>query len=243
MENRTSVYLCYLEEDNPEAGYFRVLPLISAAGPFSFSVKDEWPDIGSLRIVPDRSEQKYFKDRLRAIGNFCLVDLSNFDPSQHKIRTNKNYNPDKGESNRYILFSDAIKPLTGQYFKQVLANEQIEKAVTPWVVTEEDGARFSVRIAVPDSKSAVTDELTTFTVSCPDGVERTFAIDPEVESPQPVHRVNQHQVETKPKQENLSTGDIQEDLNEIRAVLVHLQLHVSMMRAQLDKLLAERNEN
>ena len=75
-----------------------------------------WADEGALRIVPDRAEQYHFKDRMRTLGSYCVMDLTHTTEEANKIRTNKNYNPAKGERNQYILFSDAVQPLPNHSF-------------------------------------------------------------------------------------------------------------------------------
>jgi len=93
-----------------------------------------FPDDGYLRIVPDKNEQHTFKERMRTICGFCLMDLR-FQPADaNKIRTNKNYSPSRGETNQYIIYSDAIRALTGDdEIYQVVAEDQASAAITPSV--------------------------------------------------------------------------------------------------------------
>ena len=102
------LFLAYVEEDNTQRAYFRVHPMLTVEGPAAEEGHALWPDDGCLRIVPDRGEQHTFKDRMRQLNGWCVVDLTAFMPEANKIRTNKNYHPDRGETNHYILYSDAV---------------------------------------------------------------------------------------------------------------------------------------
>lgn len=127
----------YLEEDNTQRAYFRVKPLLATSGDIRQEAQAAWADEGALRIVPDRAEQYHFKDRMRTLGSYCVMDLTHTTEEANKIRTNKNYNPAKGERNQYILFSDAVQPLPNHSFFHVLdgtaeqASELAKQAITP----------------------------------------------------------------------------------------------------------------
>lgn len=98
--------------------------------------------------MPDRAEQYHFKDRMRTLGSFCVMDLTHTTEEANKIRTNKNYNPAKGEHNQYILFSDAVKPLPDHSFFQVLdgkaeqAAALASQAVTPLFYLKDDDTLY-----------------------------------------------------------------------------------------------------
>lgn len=111
-----------VQEDNTQRAYFRVRPLLSREGTIdSEEALKQWPDVGCLRIVPDRGEQHTFKDRMRSLGGYCLIDLTSQLPETSKIRNNKNYHPDRGEDNQNILYSDAVKSLSDEIFYQVFS--------------------------------------------------------------------------------------------------------------------------
>ncbi len=105
------VTMAFLEEDNAQRAFFRLRPLLNDAGPCTEEELSALPDEGFLRIVPDKNEQTNFKDRMRTLGSLCLIDLTPFPAEANKIRTNKNYAPEKGEKNQYILYSDVILKL------------------------------------------------------------------------------------------------------------------------------------
>ena len=100
MELERDLILASVEEDNVQRAFFRVHPLLTADGPCREKADELWKDEGCLRIVPDRGEQHTFKERMRRLDGWCLIDLASFAPEANKIRTNKNYAPDRGEVNR-----------------------------------------------------------------------------------------------------------------------------------------------
>lgn len=124
--------LVYLEEDNIARAYFRVQPLMTQDGPLG-PMKDEYPDDGYMRIVPDKNEQHTFKDRMRTLIGLCLVDLRQFPAEANKIRTNKNYAPARGETNQYIVYSDAVRGLPEDLVYQVVSENALQSAATPLV--------------------------------------------------------------------------------------------------------------
>lgn len=103
-------------------------PLLAASGDVQKEARAAWPDEGALRIVPDRAEQYHFKDRMRTLGSFCVMDLTHTTEEANKIRTNKNYNPAKGECNQYILYSDAVQPLPAHSFFEVMSGKADDAA-------------------------------------------------------------------------------------------------------------------
>ena len=111
-----SLIFAYLEEDNIQRAYFRVRPLLTLDGDIRDEAMKLWPNEGGLRIVPDRNEQHTFKVRMRTLGSYCVVDLRNQPIEAGKIRTNKNFRPDKGEINQYILYSDTVHALPENTF-------------------------------------------------------------------------------------------------------------------------------
>lgn len=177
----------YLEEDNTQRAYFRVKPLLSPTGDIRQEAQAAWADEGALRIVPDRAEQYHFKDRMRTLGSFCVMDLTHTTEEANKIRTNKNYNPAKGERNQYILFSDAVQALPSHSFFQVLegtaekAQELAAQAVTPLFYLKEGDTLYGPleKANVGEVSPAAPAEGTLFTLDCPDGVTRTLLCLPQ----------------------------------------------------------------
>ena len=132
MNFQGKAVLVYLEEDNIARAYFRVQPLMTQDGPLGPMTAD-YPDDGFLRIVPDKNEQHTFKERMRALSGLCLVDLRLFSTESNKIRTNKNYSPSRGETNQFIVYSDAVRSLPEDLVYQVVAEGDVRNAMTPCV--------------------------------------------------------------------------------------------------------------
>ncbi|MBR3016278.1 MAG: hypothetical protein IKH57_04255 [Clostridia bacterium] len=132
MNFQGKAVLVYLEEDNIARAYFRVQPLMTQDGPLGPMASD-YPDDGFLRIVPDKNEQHTFKERMRALSGLCLVDLRSFPMDSNKIRTNKNYAPARGETNQFIVYSDAVRSLPDDLVYQVIAEGDVRNALTPFV--------------------------------------------------------------------------------------------------------------
>ena len=180
----------YLEEDNVQRAYFRVRPLITCQGDIREEAVRLWPDEGCLRIVPDRAEQHTFKDRMRALGHYCAVDLRGIPTDAGKIRTNKNYRPDRGEVNQFILYSDTVKPLPEHTFFEVLSGTAeeaaalAEKAVTPlFYIRVEDTLLGPVQKRNPAPPHPAGEAAGTLVpVESPDGIQRLMLCMP---SPEP----------------------------------------------------------
>ncbi len=103
-----TVTLSILEEDNTQRVIFRIIPLCTKDGLIFENRKTIYPDFGSLRIIPDKREQSSFKERMRAIGNLCCVQLLTDGKELTKVRPNRNYDPNQGECNQYAIYSDVI---------------------------------------------------------------------------------------------------------------------------------------
>ena len=180
----------YLEEDTVQRAYFRVRPLITCHGDIREEAVRLWPDEGCLRIVPDRAEQHTFKDRMRALGHYCAVDLRGIPTDAGKIRTNKNYRPDRGEVNQFILYSDTVKPLPEHTFFEVLSGtaEDVaalaEKAVTPlFYIRVEDTLLGPVQKRHPMPPQPAAEAAGTLVpVESPDGLQRLMLC---MSSPEP----------------------------------------------------------
>ena len=152
MNFQGKAVLVYLEEDNIARAYFRVQPLMTQDGPVG-PMAAEYPDDGFLRIVPDKNEQHTFKERMRTLSGLCLVDLRFFPMDANKIRTNKNYSPTRGETNQFIVYSDAVRALPDYLVYQVVAEENVKSAVTPCVYIRK-GANIQGPFRREDGQSA-----------------------------------------------------------------------------------------
>ncbi|MBQ3484128.1 MAG: hypothetical protein IJA77_01330 [Clostridia bacterium] len=194
----------WLEEDNIQKAYFRVRPLLTVEGDVRQESEQLWPNEGCLRIVPDRNEQHTFKVRMRTLGSYCVVDLRNQPAEAGKIRTNKNFRPDKGEVNQYILYSDTVHPLPENVFYHIVegtAEEYAaacEKAITPcFYIREGDTLYGPVRREVPGKPEPAQEAAgTLFELPCPDGVTRLILCmndEPAAEAPAPVAEAVQAQ--------------------------------------------------
>ena len=177
MDFSRDMMLSFLEEDNTQRAYFRARPLLTPDALIHEEALRLWPDHGALRIVPDRNEQHTFKDRMRNIGSYCVVDLSRFPQEANKIRTNKNYRADGSEPNQYIVFSDAVLPVPEAPFFEVLegapedAAQKAAQAITPlFYLRAGDTFYGPVRKDHPETPQP-SDELTgaLFDMTAPDG--------------------------------------------------------------------------
>ncbi len=189
-----SLLFSWLEEDNIQRAYFRVRPLLTMEGDVRAEAEQLWPDEGCLRIVPDRNEQHTFKVRMRTLGAYCVVDLTNQPAEASKIRTNKNYKPEKGEMNQFILYSDTVHALPEHTFYQLVDGtaagyaEACEAAITPLFYLREGDTLYGPLRKDGTSTPEPAKEAagTLFDIPCPDGVTRSIlCIDdaPVVEKP------------------------------------------------------------
>lgn len=199
MSIDNQLLFCYLEEDNIQQAYFRVRPLLTPEADVREEAMNQFPAEGCLRIVPDRNEQHTFKSRMRSLGAYCLVDLADLPADATKIRTNKNFRPDRGEPNQFILYSDTVRPLPEHSFYEIVAASADDfasaaaKAITPLFYVRADDVLYGpVRKSAPE-KPEKSSELAgmLFTLPCPDGVERTILCvkdAPAAVRPAPVQR-------------------------------------------------------
>ncbi len=175
-----NLILSYLEEDNVQRAYFRVRPLLSPEGDIRQEALQLWPDEGGLRIVPDRREQHTFKLRMRTLGPYCVIDLRNQPAAADKIRTNKNYKPERGEVNQYILYSDTVHELPEHTFYQLMDGEAeqyqelAEEAITPLFFIQQGETLYGpIRKETPvQPEPAKETACTLFELPCPDGAVR-----------------------------------------------------------------------
>lgn len=111
-EMNGTITLAFVEEDNRQRVIFRVIPLCTREGSTFHGGMEDFPDEGSLRIVPDKREQSTFKERMREIGGLCVIQLLSDGKELLKVRQNRNYAPDQGEKNQFAIYSDVICEFT-----------------------------------------------------------------------------------------------------------------------------------
>lgn len=177
MNLERDLILASVEEDNIQRAYFRVRPLLTVEGMVEEEARQLWPNEGGLRIVPDRAEQHTFKERMRQLGGWCVVDLTRFAPEANKIRTNKNYHPERGEVNQYILYSDTVGPVPETIFYEVLAGQPDDyealaaKAITPCFYIRSDDTLYGPvrRAALAKPETAKPAEGVLFEISAKEG--------------------------------------------------------------------------
>jgi len=184
MDFSGRIVLSFIEEDNIQRAYFRIRPLLTQDGPLTQADIDTLPDDGYLRVVPDKNEQHTFKERMRELGMLCVLDLYNIPPEMTKIRTNKNYAPQRGENNQYIVYSDAVRAIPQRLFYEVISAEADEKEKIGRSVTPLCYLRSGGRINGPVSRATgleqegaaplAPDSEGLFAVTLPDGAEKLF---------------------------------------------------------------------
>ena len=170
----------WIEEDNIQKAYFRIRPLLTSEGDVRAEADELWPSEGYLRIVPDLNELHSFKNRMRALGSWCAVDLRGLPADAGKIRTNKNFNPARGEVNQYILYSDTVKALPAHSFYRIVDGQAANvadacaQAITPlFFIREGDTLYGPVRRDEPTPPQPAGEaEGMLFEIPCPDGQTR-----------------------------------------------------------------------
>ena len=182
----------WIEEDNIQKAYFRVRPLLTNEGDVRAEAEELWPAEGCLRIVPDRNEQHTFKSRMRSLGSYCVVDLRGLPADTGKIRTNKNFRPEKGEMNQYILYSDTVHELPPHSFYQIVEGtadgfaEACAQSVTPRFFIREGDTLYGPvdrqSPARPDPAQEAAGTL--FELPCPDGQSRMILCMEDAPAPQ-----------------------------------------------------------
>jgi len=190
MADFHKVLFAYIEEDNLQRAFFAVRPLLTLDGQLVTDHVQRWPEMGTLRIVPDRNEQLYFKSRIRSIGHYCMIDMARFPSTVHKIRTNKNYDGDS-EINQHIIYSDAIFSLPPDVFYEVIpkAEWQAAEAVTPMVFLEDEAGLYGPMLKDNPAESAEPTRLVweKHEVTCPDGKVRTLVCNPDGYRAEAIH--------------------------------------------------------
>ena len=116
--------LGYLEEDNPLKAYFSLSPAVFARRRAVPPLCGAGTTISARWVCahrPDKNESSHFKARMRQLGRYCLLDLREHAGANDKIRPNKNFAPDKMETNAYIVYSDVICALPENQLAEVLS--------------------------------------------------------------------------------------------------------------------------
>lgn len=182
MNLNGQIVFSYIEEDNTQKGFFRVRPLLCSNGLLTEDDIKEYPDDCYLRVVPDRNEQHTFKDRMRKILHFCLIDLKDNKPEYSKIRNNKNYAPQREENNRFIIYSDAVRALRNDFFYDIVSEEELSSSVTPHAFVRAGGKITGpfdreTKALCGDEIQIMPDNTDIFTVLTPDEKSRLIYMD------------------------------------------------------------------
>ena len=138
--------LGYLQEDNPQKFYFRVSPLMvkdeTGCQPVE-TARQEYLEDGFIRIVPDKNEISHFKNRMRAMGRYCLLDLRRHAGENDKIRPNKNHSGENGDRNAFIVYSDVITAVPPLFMAETVTPDQdglFPQPGTPLAAVVREGA-------------------------------------------------------------------------------------------------------
>lgn len=184
MDFAGRIVLSFLEEDNIQRAYFRIRPLLMQEGALAQQDIDALPDEGYLRIVPDKNEQHTFKDRMRELGSLCVLDLKHIPPEAVKIRSNKNYSPQRGEKNQFIVYSDAVQGVPQNLVYEVIAaevgdKEKLSRAGTALCYVRTGGNIYgpvsrATGLAQDDAKQLPPDSQGIYSITMPDGAEKLF---------------------------------------------------------------------
>ncbi len=184
MDFAGRIVLSFLEEDNIQRAYFRIRPLLMQEGALKQQDIDALPDEGYLRIVPDKNEQHTFKDRMRELGSLCVLDLKHIPPEAVKIRSNKNYAPQRGEKNQFIVYSDAVQAVPQHMVYEVITaemgdKEKLSRAGTAMCYVRSGGNIYgpvsrATGVAQEDAAQLPPDSQGIYAITMPDGAERLF---------------------------------------------------------------------
>lgn len=157
-----TITLAYVEEDNRQRVIFRVIPLCTREGSTFHGGADEFPDEGSLRIVPDKREQSTFKERMRDLGGLCVIQLASDGKEMMKVRQNRNYAPDQGEKNQLAIYSDVICEFADDgCFEVIEAGSSAENAMTAKVLIHKDKMLYGP-VEKQEAASVKPDEMKPF---------------------------------------------------------------------------------
>lgn len=158
-----TVTLAYVEEDNKQRVIFRVIPLCTREGVSFHDASEDFPDEGSLRIVPDKREQSTFKERMRDISGLCAIHLVNDGAKELiKVRQNRNYAPDAGEKNKLAIYSDVVCEFAEDgCFEVVQPGQDASGALTCKVIIQKDKVLYGP-VLKEEASSASLDSLHPF---------------------------------------------------------------------------------
>ncbi|MEG1569929.1 MAG: hypothetical protein RR431_01935 [Clostridia bacterium] len=157
-----TITLAYVEEDNKQRVIFRAVPLCTREGNTFHGSAEDFPDEGSLRIVPDKREQSTFKERMREIGGLCAVQLSSDGKELVKVRQNRNYAPDAGEKNQFAIYSDVICEFTQDgCFEVIQAGDVLPNTLTPQVLILKNKMLYGP-VDAQEAATTVVEELKPF---------------------------------------------------------------------------------
>lgn len=158
-----TVTLAYVEEDNKQRVIFRVIPLCTREGVSFHDASEDFPDEGSLRIVPDKREQSTFKERMRDISGLCAIHLVNDGAKELiKVRQNRNYAPDSGEKNKLAIYSDVVCEFAEDgCFEVVQPGQDASGALTRKVIIQKDKVLYGP-VLKEEASSASLDSLHPF---------------------------------------------------------------------------------
>lgn len=179
MDFSGKLFLAVIEEDNIQRALFRVRPLLCEDGNLTPENIDELIDEGFLRVVPDKAEQHTFKERMRQLGQICLINLKNISPDFSKVRPNKNYAPNRGENNRFVIYSDAIQELGDIDIFEVVSDPKLIKPTTVCYYLRNGGHiqgpydTFSSQ-ALHEVSCIAPDHHRLFSVAMPDDREKLY---------------------------------------------------------------------
>jgi len=180
-----TVTLAFIEEDNQQRVIFRVIPLCTREGMIFHDQTAEFPDQGSLRVVPDKREQSTFKERMREMGSLCAIYLHSNGKELTKVRQNRNYDPGQGENNQFAIYSDVICEFADDGVFEVF-NEGADSAgaLSPRVLLRRGQVLYGPLDRGAEADWALlrpfgNDCYLLHTVRAPDGTERSFYWNPE----------------------------------------------------------------
>jgi len=157
-----TITLAFVEEDNRQRIIFRVIPLCTREGSTFHGGAEEFPDEGSLRIVPDKREQSTFKERMREINGLCVIALGSDGKELMKVRQNRNYAPDQGEKNQFAIYSDVVCEFSEDgCFEVVQSLNDAASAMTARVLIQKDKMLYGP-VAKQDAQSMAMDQLKPF---------------------------------------------------------------------------------
>ncbi len=180
-----TVTLSFLEEDNQQRVIFRVIPLCTREGAVFHGRTAEFPDHGSLRIVPDKREQSTFKERMRAMGCLCSIQLCSEGKELAKVRQNRNYDPGQGEYNQFAIYSDVICEFATEGVFEVFEDGAVfSAALSPYVLLRRGKVLYgpvdkTAQVDWATLKPFGNDRYLLHTVEMPGGTQRCFYWDPE----------------------------------------------------------------